>query len=796
MRRAPVVALASLSLAFLACSSDPEPAPLAPPAAVRADPGQDDLGSLVYKPSFEADYNRLVPQPWVEPASPAQANDVVVKADRLEFAKTAHPEVLGWAPGRVVVAPPGAAAGTGKNPFGFARRVVSVSDDGTTITVLTVSVGLEDVVTGDFQQVFDPNAAQPVDPSKVDLEWLAANMYLNTDDVVNMPGDELADDDAVLYDDAGNPMPASPFLKKLWRAVKKGTRQAGRELGKAAKTVVEGAKDAWVAVTPSSFTGSVKLDRELGFQRDMPLFDFRVNQVFNEQGNLPVELFVNGRGAVKTGIQFNPGLQVGARIPNIGHNTKLATWLNIDSRVYTNIALDLNLEAGIASAAGKRGGELEGALGDNVDLASRVYGSAKTRLLGSPDMKPAGGWKKTLYVSAPATQTFMAGPVPVVLTGTFQLDLECGFEAKAGIQTKLGFEQNATFKFGVRYEDGNATITEAPKFDYRKRFDVEVTGGGSLMVTCGLIPRVNAFVYDTVGLFAGIRGSLVGRASLKSTCEPDPVKTAPKGEVTLGLFGNVGVQVGARVQAPGSSFAGAAGTKAGIDIGPFELWNTEFPIVTKTFGLPTGLGYCMPTCKNGGTDGAETDVDCGGGQCGQCNLDKKCRRNSDCAVGFCSGGVCSTNSCGDGVRSGQETDVDCGGTCGKCDVGKGCLAGSDCASGFCRRANEVGLGVCVADACSDGVRNAGECGVDCGGSCGKCANGTLCRDDASCASGVSNGVACVSEGCNDRRKNGLESDIDCGGDTSCARCGRGQSCQLDDDCASPLVCDPTTKKCK
>ncbi|MFO0566862.1 MAG: plastocyanin/azurin family copper-binding protein [Polyangiaceae bacterium] len=40
-------------------------------------------------------------------------------------------------------------------------------------------------------------------------------------------------------------------------------------------------------------------------------------------------------------------------------------------------------------------------------------------------------------------------------------------------------------------------------------------------------------------------------------------------------------------------------------------------------------------------------------------------------------------SCTDGVKNGSESDVDCGGTCGKCANGKACTIAGDCTSGAC-----------------------------------------------------------------------------------------------------------------
>lgn len=76
-------------------------------------------------------------------------------------------------------------------------------------------------------------------------------------------------------------------------------------------------------------------------------------------------------------------------------------------------------------------------------------------------------------------------------------------------------------------------------------------------------------------------------------------------------------------------------------------------------------------------------------------------------------------SCDDGVRSGEETDIDCGGAaCAACVTGASCERHTDCTSGVCL------AGVCVATSCEDGIQNAGETGVDCGGDCARCRTST------------------------------------------------------------------------
>ncbi|MCA9650577.1 MAG: hypothetical protein KC501_11750 [Myxococcales bacterium] len=45
--------------------------------------------------------------------------------------------------------------------------------------------------------------------------------------------------------------------------------------------------------------------------------------------------------------------------------------------------------------------------------------------------------------------------------------------------------------------------------------------------------------------------------------------------------------------------------------------------------------------------------------------------------------ACRAPACDDGLRSGQESDVDCGGSCVPCSQGDGCDEHGDCETGFC-----------------------------------------------------------------------------------------------------------------
>lgn len=75
-------------------------------------------------------------------------------------------------------------------------------------------------------------------------------------------------------------------------------------------------------------------------------------------------------------------------------------------------------------------------------------------------------------------------------------------------------------------------------------------------------------------------------------------------------------------------------------------------------------------------------VVCNGvGSCVQCTTTAQCASTTQ---GLCVGEVCQQPSCTDGLRNAKETDVDCGGgTCGKCALGKKCITASDCQSALC-----------------------------------------------------------------------------------------------------------------
>ena len=174
-------------------------------------------------------------------------------------------------------------------------------------------------------------------------------------------------------------------------------------------------------------------------------------------------------------------------------------------------------------------------------------------------------------------------------------------------------------------------------------------------------------------------------------------------------------------------------------------------------GVCSGGVCATPSCSDSLSNGDETGVDCGGSTCGGCADGGPCNTGSDCATGVCDGGVCGAPTCTDGKHNGNESDVDCGGPdcVSKCVPGQACAAMSDCDSGSC----DVGSSwTCNAPTCEDGLKNGDETDVDCGGGCASpCDHGKTCGTANDCASGVCRGGLCSSPVCTDGVKNGEES---------------------------------------
>lgn len=140
-----------------------------------------------------------------------------------------------------------------------------------------------------------------------------------------------------------------------------------------------------------------------------------------------------------------------------------------------------------------------------------------------------------------------------------------------------------------------------------------------------------------------------------------------------------------------------------------------------------------------------------------------CAVDFDCKSGKCSGGVCGA-------------------------APKACSGGAECASGVCKD------GTCANPTATDGVKNADESDVDCGGAqtmAPKCTPGKACGSGKDCDSDVCTGGKCQAPSSTDATKNGDETDVDCGGKTTSApKCQVGKKCLAHEDCATD-GCDDT-----
>ncbi len=206
----------------------------------------------------------------------------------------------------------------------------------------------------------------------------------------------------------------------------------------------------------------------------------------------------------------------------------------------------------------------------------------------------------------------------------------------------------------------------------------------------------------------------------------------------------------------------------------------------------TGLcleGTCRPvTPADGMKNGDETDVDCGGTAAPACADDKACKVTSDCVSGVCTGGICQKPTSTDGVRNGDETDEDCGGTttsAPRCVTGQGCADDADCEKVRC----DVAQKKCAPASNDDGIKNSGETGVDCGGTAPKkCPTGEGCATTDDCDSVLCDTTANVCEPPTavDGLKNGTETDVDCGGGapTNAPKCPMFKGCKVETDCTS------------
>jgi len=223
-------------------------------------------------------------------------------------------------------------------------------------------------------------------------------------------------------------------------------------------------------------------------------------------------------------------------------------------------------------------------------------------------------------------------------------------------------------------------------------------------------------------------------------------------------------------------------------------------IILRTLSLAFATGGLVVACSSGGGEpGAGTDAGTGevpeGGTVGDGAANdsapppQTCAKNEECPSGVCNLAtkLCEAPTCKDGVRNAAETDLDCGGDCPKCDQLKACKVAADCTTGVCK---DTGTGLkCQPPTNTDGVKNGIETGIDCGGTGNpKCADGQGCKAREDCTSDYCKANVCTAILPGDGVQNGTETDVDCGGAGN-ARCDDALKCLADADCKSDVCKD-------
>ena len=241
--------------------------------------------------------------------------------------------------------------------------------------------------------------------------------------------------------------------------------------------------------------------------------------------------------------------------------------------------------------------------------------------------------------------------------------------------------------------------------------------------------------------------------------------------------------------------SGASSSGAPEASAPTEDASTDVPTAAAVDGA-VDAPIVPPGRKDDGIkNGDESDVDCGGSSTGadRCAVGKQCNLGTDCVEKVCASGVCAAPTGDDKVQNGDETDVDCGGpdaSVARCATNATCLALTDCKDQVCL------AGKCAAPTGEDDVQNGDESDVDCGGTttnAKRCVTGAHCNGGSDCADAICTDGLCAAPRGDDDVQNGDESDVDCGGTQAGTRRCRYQDsekCVTGADC-NEKVCGPS-----
>lgn len=174
--------------------------------------------------------------------------------------------------------------------------------------------------------------------------------------------------------------------------------------------------------------------------------------------------------------------------------------------------------------------------------------------------------------------------------------------------------------------------------------NVSVSTGGTLNLASG------DYFFTTLTLNAGstVHVTASTRIYVQSTLNLGVTFTTASNVVQpilLGFAGtslNVNVRFDGTLVAPNAILALGSGspiTFTGSFFARVLQLNNDMSLVC-TPSPVTGTGPTA-SCSNGVRDGNETDIDCGGSVCPRCANGKTCRAGSDCTSNTCTGGRCS-----------------------------------------------------------------------------------------------------------------------------------------------------------
>jgi len=159
-----------------------------------------------------------------------------------------------------------------------------------------------------------------------------------------------------------------------------------------------------------------------------------------------------------------------------------------------------------------------------------------------------------------------------------------------------------------------------------------------------------------------------------------------------------------------------------VDADRFDIFTRSLTrnLHRRSFGLFSTLGLAGLAVSGSAVARKKPCLPCKKRKKGKCKANRP--NGTRCPGGAWQGGRCAPPSCMDGVKNGNETDVDCGGNCPRCLNGRTCSGRNDCVGAFCKD------GTC--EACQANP----ECGTDDNGAC-------ACQQPATGGSLVCTGTA-------------------------------------------------------